>query len=196
MNDSDAQTPEPAPGRRRVLAWLTGALGALVGGAALAGPLGIALDPLLRRRRSARAVDEEAAWTAVASAARFPAGGDPVQVVLAEDRRDAWLARPNTPIGPVFVQRLGEDEFRVFSGVCPHLGCSVKFLDEAGRYRCPCHRSAFQVDGSLVARPGGEPNPAPRGLDPLEWRVRGGRLEVRWVRYETGTEERIPIVRS
>jgi menaquinol-cytochrome c reductase iron-sulfur subunit len=64
---------------------------------------------------------------------------------------------------------------------------------ESQGWRCPCHKSSFARDGALVPATNGPPNPSPRALDPLEWRVSDGRLEVRWVRFETGIEERVEI---
>jgi cytochrome b6-f complex iron-sulfur subunit len=54
---------------------------------------------------------------------------------------------------------------------CPHLGCRVEWVPEAGRFRCPCHGSAFGPKGSLLQGPAG------RGLAHLALRVDGrGRL--------------------
>ena len=183
------------PGRRRLVTRATMAVGAAVGAAVAIGPLGMVLDPVLRRRESRGPVGEDgaAAWSVVAPTRRFVSGDPPVRVVLKEDRTDAWLARPGTPVGPVFVQRLDEASFRVFSGICPHLGCSIGFGDSERPYVCPCHRSAFDAAGATLAYADGRTNPAPRGLDPLEWRVAEGVLQDRWVRYETGTADRKPI---
>ncbi len=184
---------DPNPTRRRFLSRLSAGLGALAGAVIAVPPIGMLLHPLFGRKADPGA----AAWSGVGAAARFLVGGPPVRVVLKEDRVDAWLSSPGTPVGPVIVQRLAADGFRVLSGICPHLGCSVapKPASERG-FLCPCHRSNFGEDGALVAHADGEANPAPRALDPLEWRVRAGRLEVRWVRYETGTPERIPVAAS
>ena len=32
-----------------------------------------------------------------------------------------------------------------------------------------------------------------RPLDPLEWRIADANLEVRWVRFQTGIAERVPV---
>ena len=181
------------PARRRFVTRLSVALGAAVGAAAVVPSLGVVLHPLLRARPEGAAPGVDAAWTTVGSARRFEAGGAPVRVVLKEDRTDAWLARPDTPVGPVLVRRLDEERFQVFSGICPHLGCSVGFGDGERPFLCPCHRSAFDRDGERVAHVDGHSNPAPRGLDALEWRVADDILQVRWVRYQTGRAERVPV---
>jgi menaquinol-cytochrome c reductase iron-sulfur subunit len=117
----------------------------------------------------------------------------PQAVILSEDQTDAWLSRRGVPVGHVLVRRTAADAFAVHSGVCPHLGCSVAFDASGDRFRCPCHRSSFALSGELTPNPDGAPNPSPRGLDPLEWRIRDNHLEVRWVRFATGTPDRVPV---
>ncbi|MCB9729991.1 MAG: Rieske (2Fe-2S) protein [Deltaproteobacteria bacterium] len=162
----------------------------LLGLAAVAAPAALFLDPLRRRGDKAGAAET---WTGLGAVSRFPEDGRPRAVIVTEDQTDAWLSRPGVAVGHALVRRTGPAEFTVHSGVCPHLGCSVAFDPAGDRFRCPCHRSSFALDGELTPNPDGAPNPAPRGLDPLEWRLRDGRLEVRWVRYLPGLPDRIPV---
>lgn len=194
-----ATPPSPGPedsrvdgGRRRFVSRLTWLLSFLTGAAVMGGPLAMLFDPLLRRPRKTDTSDG-GGWTALAPVTRFAVGGPPARVILKADRTDAWLSRPGTPVGPVLVQRLAEDRFRVFSGICPHLGCSVGVTEKPAGYLCPCHRSNFDSGGALLPHEDGATNPAPRGLDTLEWRVAGGQLEVRWIRYQPGTSEQVRI---
>ena len=175
--------------RRRALEWLTVGLSALIGLALSAGPIGVLLHPLLKRKTERPG----AGWRLVGPVNRFAIGGPPTRIVITEDRTDAWLSRPGTPVGPVVVQRLDEASFRVFSGICPHLGCSVGVQPGDTPYLCPCHRSRFSADGVRLKSTGGETNPAPRPLDELEWRVDHGKLAVNWVRYRPGTAAQVPI---
>lgn len=181
----------PDPGRRDALSKLALACGCTLGAATLIGPAGVALSPLLAPSEGgegAHAAGEEDPWLVVDTVQRFAVGAAPARVVLRRDVRDQWLVRRGQTLGAVLVERLADSDFRVLSAVCPHLGCSVVW--DATLWRCPCHKSAFSRDGALVPSESGPPNPAPRALDPLEWRVSQGRLEVRWVRYETGIAER------
>ena len=57
---------------------------------------------------------------------------------------------------PVFVVHL-EDGFKVFSGICTHLGCIVKWEDNKNRFYCPCHKGIFDKTGKVT----GGPPPAP-----------------------------------
>ncbi len=58
----------------------------------------------------------------------------------------------NTPAG-----------YKVFSGVCTHLGCKVKWQAHNDRFYCPCHQGVFAASGEVRS------GPPPRPLD--EFRV-------------------------
>ena len=183
MSESDEQNEAKASRRQAlVVASCAGALGA----GALLGPVGMALDPLLRGSEQAAATGPHA----VGRLDGFTVGGAPQRVVLKQDLKDAWLVRREVPFGAVLVQRTSPSAFRVFSAVCPHLGCSVApDLDGKG-YNCPCHQSSFSLDGAVQASPTGGPSPSPRSLDPLPWSVEGDQLLVTWKRFKMGTPER------
>ncbi len=57
--------------------------------------------------------------------------------------------------------------------ICPHLGCRPAWHSARGRFLCPCHGSAFALDGSRLA------GPATRGLSHLALEQRGQRLWAR-----------------
>lgn len=59
---------------------------------------------------------------------------------------------------PVFVVHL-EGGFKVFSGVCTHLGCIVEWEPNNDRFYCPCHKGVFDREGRVVE------GPPPRALD-------------------------------
>ena len=175
--------------RRTFIARLAMALGGILTAALTVGPIGMLLNPVLTRRKSSGDGD----WNSVASIGSFEVGAGPRRVVLKEDRQDAWLRQPGVPVGSVLVQRTTDADFAVFSAICPHLGCSVSYEQADESFLCPCHSSSFTLTGELLPHPDGSPNPAPRALDPLEWRVRGGQLQVRWVAYKTGTSDRVRV---
>lgn len=53
---------------------------------------------------------------------------------------------------PVFVVHL-EDGFKVFSGICTHLGCIVKWEENNNRFYCPCHKGVFAKTGEVLEGP-------------------------------------------
>lgn len=59
---------------------------------------------------------------------------------------------------PVFVVNLGK-EYKVFSGICTHLGCIVRWEEQKGRFYCPCHQGIYDRTGKVTG------GPPPRPLD-------------------------------
>ncbi len=62
---------------------------------------------------------------------------------------------------PVFVVRLKEG-YKVYSGVCTHLGCIIHWEEDKQRFYCPCHKGVFDKYGNVVS------GPPPRPLDQFE----------------------------
>jgi len=141
-------------------------LGTSVVGALLAIPLArFSLDPLWR-------TTSEVLWSDVGAAADFTSVTAPVKVQVAIEQRDGW--RKVLSEKPVYIVKAPDGRPRVLSAVCPHLGCSVAWNDAKGQFVCPCHNGAFAADGTLLS------GPPPRGMDELDARIEGGRLQVRY----------------
>jgi menaquinol-cytochrome c reductase iron-sulfur subunit len=114
-------------------------------------------------------------------------GADPVKVDIYADRIDAWNRVANVKIGSAWVVER-DGQLHAFSSVCPHLGCAVDWSPEQGKFKCPCHRSAFGRDGTP------EEGPAPRPLDALEIEQREGELvAVRFERFKQGIEDKVKV---
>jgi menaquinol-cytochrome c reductase iron-sulfur subunit len=98
--------------------------------------------------------------------------------ILIPEQRDAWSKVENVRLGAAWVYRDDAGQVRAFTTTCPHLGCAVDYDKEADKFRCPCHTSQFDRDGTRIS------GPAKRGLDPLPATVDDqGRVAVRFLRF-------------
>jgi Rieske Fe-S protein len=178
----------PSQDRRSFLRWATTGLGAIF--AALLGtPVVVYLvDPRNRKAPPSefRPVDginlEEIADL-------------PIQGVIRDVRVDGWTLHPSDVLGRVWVVKDDQapKRFRVFTTICPHLGCSVNL--EGNRFACPCHGAKFALDGNLDHDPAHR-NPALRGMDELDWERDEHdpqRILVRYQAFVAGTREKTVI---
>jgi Rieske Fe-S protein len=72
----------------------------------------------------------------------------------------AIVGHPDGAPSPIVVTRPGppiasQGGFLVLSALCPHLNCTVQPL--AGQLHCPCHGSAFLLDGTVINPPAVDP---------------------------------------
>jgi Rieske Fe-S protein len=170
------------PNRRTLLKWCTHGLGAVF--AALLGAPAVAF--LLDGRNRPAPAGE---LRKVDGVRRSELVKDkPVQGVIRDLRQDAWTLHPDDVIGRVWIVKLGDggitSDYRVFTTVCPHLGCSVNCNpNPVTGFTCPCHDGQFHCDGTRVAKDGYE-NPAPRGMDSLEFAFDPQDAEVFLVKFQ------------
>lgn len=47
--------------------------------------------------------------------------------------------------------------WHVMSAICTHLKCKIGYSGERGRFVCPCHKSEFALDGSVLKKPAKKP---------------------------------------
>ncbi|MCA0375527.1 MAG: Rieske 2Fe-2S domain-containing protein [Gemmatimonadetes bacterium] len=140
------------------------------------------LDPL-RRKGDTRGM------VRITSLAALPDSGEPRKFPVLDTLVDAWNRTENVPVGSVYIQKTGENTVRVLNSVCPHLGCSVGWNAANHGYFCPCHKSAFAVDGSIA-----DPkSPSPRAMDALEAEVRNGEVWVRFQNFRKGSPDKVPV---
>jgi Rieske Fe-S protein len=141
---TDAQpTSTPSASRRTVLHGAAAAGVLAVGGSALSG---CASGP-------AKSSDGPSKKTTLGAADEIKVGGGKVY------DKDG-----------VVVVRTADTEYRAFSAVCTHRGCTVNEVAD-GVIKCPCHQSHFSVkDGSVKAGPAEAPLPK------VELAVRNGKL--------------------
>jgi Rieske Fe-S protein len=64
------------------------------------------------------------------------------------------------PTQLVVVTQPSAGQFKAFSAVCTHMGCTVNQIAN-GRIDCPCHGSEYSItDGTVLAGPAPKPLPA------------------------------------
>jgi Rieske Fe-S protein len=172
---------EPPDERRAFLKLVTAGLAAVTGALAIIPGLGF-LASTSRGAASGGAAPRRVAG------ARDVKANRPLRVTAVGPHEDAWLRLDKVTLGSCWLVRTTEDgPIRAFSTICPHLGCGVDFDEQAGKFNCPCHTSAFDLDGRCLS------GPSPRGLDELETRVEGRDVLVRYQRFRVGTSKREPI---
>ncbi len=117
--------------------------------------LGVATSGLGTSRWSSLIVAE-----AHAEDVPFPAGQFSFRISdyppLSEDLGSISLEIPGIP--NILVTRLQSGEFVAVTSVCTHEGCSVNpYSSDFGGMHCPCHRSLFAPDGSVLNGPAQKP---------------------------------------
>jgi cytochrome b6-f complex iron-sulfur subunit len=104
---------------------------------------------------------------------RTDADADPSEVVVAGRVGDfAPGSVTPFPAGRFYLVRLDDGGFLAVHRECTHLGCTVPWRAESGRFECPCHASVFDITGEVLGPP------AARPLDLLPVRLENGIVKV------------------
>ena len=151
--------------RRSFLGVLLG-FGAVVVGAALSVPLlRFALHPLLTKTT-------DIGWSDIGKIEEFASLTAPLKKLITVEQRDGW--RKIVSEKATYVLPAKDGVLRVLSPICPHLGCSIPWVEAKQQFICPCHTAVFTLDGTRVS------GPAPRPMDDLESKVEDGTVKVRY----------------
>ena len=168
---SHARKPGEAEtlGRRRFLARMSLGLSAV--GAALVGlpVIGFLVAPLLRKAPEA--------WQAIGPIDQFKIG-ETVLITLNDPSPLPWAGVAAKTAA--WLRREDEQQFVAFAVNCTHLGCPVRWLQDASLFMCPCHGGVFYKDGQPAA------GPPPRPLTQYTVRVTNGQVEVRPNPFQVG----------
>jgi menaquinol-cytochrome c reductase iron-sulfur subunit len=149
------------------------------------------LSPLFKKSGSSK--------VRIALLDQVPDDGLPRAFPVVADRVDAWTKYPAQRIGSVYlVRKQGEEKPTAFTAKCPHAGCFIGYAPGDDLVRCPCHTSAFKLDGT---RARGDAEVAPRDMDRLPVELvdiataDGSKTSEVWVDFidfQTGHKEAIP----
>lgn len=176
-SDSEAASSHRGD-RRSFLGFALTAVGGLVS-AALAIPLvRFATFPLRRQA-------EEVSWSDVGNVDEFRSLTAPVARTIDVKRVDGWQS--TVAQSGVYVLPAASGNPRVLSSVCPHLGCSVRWIDKQGKFICPCHGGTFTAAGVHVS------GPPLRGMDELDSKVENGVLKVRFQFFRQLSAKKEPV---
>lgn len=148
-----------APGRRRFVAVVLGAIAS-----AITGILGVPLAgffalPALRKT--------ERRWLEVGPVSEF-SEGELKKVIAKALVAQVWPKE--TSEVALYVLNRGADQFTLYHIHCTHVGCPVRWNSQAGRFFSPCHGGVFDRDGQVLA------GPPPRPLDRYEYKIEKGIL--------------------
>jgi menaquinol-cytochrome c reductase iron-sulfur subunit len=156
-----AEAP-PATGdeiaRRQLLGRMSVGVGVLCGGAISVPGVGFVVAPLLQQ-------ESKHEWKPVFT----PEGKGPLKVedfavghtalvVFTDASPLAWAGV--TSRTAAWLRRVNETDFLAFSVNCAHLGCPVRWREEARLFMCPCHGGVYYEDGRVAAGP--PPHPLTR----------------------------------
>ena len=85
--------------------------------------------------------------------------------------KDGWIQTSKKR--SVYVTDAGKGNFVVFSRVCTHLNCLVRWEESKRQFLCPCHGGVFDEEGNVVT------GPPPQALERLSVKVENGVLYVK-----------------
>jgi menaquinol-cytochrome c reductase iron-sulfur subunit len=172
------QVNSPTPERRSFLGLLLAATGGLVGAALTVPLVRFATFPL-------RVASEELSWSPVGKIDEFSSLAEPVVRKIEVQRVDGW--RSSAVQNGVYVVPTGSGKLKVLSSVCPHLGCTVRWIESRSNFVCPCHGGTFTSTGVHVS------GPPLRAMDELESKVEDGVLKVRFQYFRQLDAKKEPV---
>jgi menaquinol-cytochrome c reductase iron-sulfur subunit len=161
-NIGNTPTADPATlDRRRFLEKLCLGLAGICTAVLGVPVVGFVLAPLFRKTPNS--------WVNVGKIGDF-AVGQTVNVTIVDPSSLPWAGI--TARSAAWLRRESESEFIAFSVNCTHLGCPVRWMNEAGLFMCPCHGGVFYKNGEVAAGP--PQHPLPR----YNVRVQDGQVQV------------------
>lgn len=146
-------------------------------GISLAVPLiGYVIAPALQRRNKE--------WVSLGKADALPVG-EPKAMDYTLTQKDGWQEIHTTK--GVWAVKQPDGEVTVFSPICPHLGCGYRWDQQDRLFKCPCHGSVYDINGTVKA------GPAPRPLDTLPSRIENGDLLVQYEEFKSGLAKKVEL---
>jgi menaquinol-cytochrome c reductase iron-sulfur subunit len=123
--------------------------------------IGFVLAPLFRKSPEL--------WRGVGKLDAFKVG-ETVNVTFLDPSPLPWAGV--TARTAAWLRRVNNDEFIAFAVNCSHLGCPVRWMQEANLFMCPCHGGVYYNDGRVAA------GPPPRPLTRYPVRIENGEVQL------------------
>lgn len=184
------QTPTDA-NRRSFHKVATIVLGSVIGAVLTLPGVSFILSPILKKPKAGEGESAGDGFQQLAKLSDLEDGIPRVFPVLGKTK-DAWVQYPEEPVGAVWLVRKGE-KVDAFSAECPHLGCAVSLGPDGNSFFCPCHTSAFTLDGKA------KNEVPPRAMDSLEVNLAKSptgddpEIRVKFQRFRTAIPEKTPL---
>ena len=113
---------------------------------------------------------------------------------------DPFFPASNPPgeFYPIIINHVTGSTYHVLDSFCSHAGCAVPAFDATERVmRCPCHFSAYAIDGSLLTGPSTRPlskySFTLTGTDTLNIEIPNLRFQVTASAVQAGTSKRVRL---
>jgi len=106
-------------------------------------------------------------WIAAAELTELRAG-QPAEVVFRRNRADGW--KVTSEKANAWMVKTPGGEVVAFAPQCTHLGCAYHWDETRRNFMCPCHSSAFSLEGAVLS------GPAPRPLDRYQVKLDGNKV--------------------
>jgi len=113
--------------------------------------------------------DDKRLWRKIGPVDKFQIGKT-VLVSYKDASQYSWSG--TTAQTAAWLRRVSEDEFIAYSVNCTHLGCPVRWINDAQLFLCPCHGGVYNKDGSNASGPPRLPLPK------YPVRVRNNQVEI------------------
>lgn len=88
-------------------------------------------------------------------------GMAPMRISYSVEEQDSWMKVKSDRYAFVIWRN---NQFTVFSPICSHLGCSVRW--DGRKFACPCHGGQYDLDGKVIAGP--PPKPLKKFITKIE----------------------------
>jgi len=153
---------DKAISRRDFIKGTVAAIGGLIGTVIALPTIAYLLSPAMKEQEDTDSID-------LGPLENYPIDV-PTRFEMTRTRVNGW-ERTATNSG-LYVVRKADNEVRVFSDICTHLGCRVSWHADQEHYISPCHDGHFDKMGNVVS------GPPPRPLDEYVTRIENANLFV------------------